>query len=309
VAETVNGRRCGAAEEHFRLLFESPEYQLNRVAVEANAFAFRMGAAESAREVPVRIPVVVHVVAHTPTQNISDEQIASQMTVLNEDFRAANGDFGNVPAVWQPIAADSQVEFYLAETDPSGNPTNGITRTQTGNASFQISNDPIKFAATGGADAWPADRYLNMWVAPEIRNGAFGGILGYATFPGAPAEIDGVVIVHHAFGTTGSAKPPFHLGRTATHEIGHWLNLFHIWGDDVAACNGSDFVDDTPNCANANTGCPSFPKHSCGNDPDGDMFMNYMDYVDDPCMCMFTAGQVNRMVATLNGPRATIGAS
>jgi hypothetical protein len=141
-----------------------------------------------------------------------------------------------------------------------------------------------------------------MWVCQLSSN-----LLGYAQFPGGPAQTDGVVILHSAFGTTGTAAAPFDRGRTATHEIGHWLNLFHIWGDDGTGCNGTDEVDDTPNQADENTGCPGFPSPSCANDPNGDMFMNYMDYTDDACMFMFTAGQVTRMQAALDGPRSSIG--
>ncbi|MEU6035444.1 M43 family zinc metalloprotease [Actinomadura sp. NPDC047616] len=128
-------------------------------------------------------------------------------------------------------------------------------------------------------------------------------------FPGGPRDTDGVVITDKAFGTTGTAAPPFHLGRSATHEVGHWLNLFHIWGDDGTACTGSDQVDDTPNQAGPNFGCPQFPHITCGNAPSGDMFMNYMDYTDDACMFMFTKGQTVRMQAALDGPRASIGTS
>ncbi len=128
------------------------------------------------------------------------------------------------------------------------------------------------------------------------------GLLGYAQFPGGAASTDGVVITHTGFGTNGTATAPFALGRSATHEIGHWLNLFHIWGDDGGGCTGSDFVADTPNQADHNFGCPTFPSVTCSNGPNGDMFMNYMDYTDDACMFMFTAGQVTRMDATLDGP-------
>ena len=124
-----------------------------------------------------------------------------------------------------------------------------------------------------------------------------GGLLGYAQFPGGPAATDGVVILHTAFGTTGTAAAPFNLGRTATHEIGHWLNLRHIWGDDGNGCTGDDFVADTPNAAGPNTGMPAFPHVTCGNGPNGDLFMNYMDYTDDAGMFMFTNGQVTRMQA------------
>ena len=115
------------------------------------------------------------------------------------------------------------------------------------------------------------------------------------------------MILHSAFGNTGTATAPFNLGRTATHEIGHWLNLRHIWGDDGTGCSGSDFVADTPNAAGPNFGTPTFPHVTCNNGPNGDLFMNYMDYTDDAAMFMFTAGQVDRMQAALDGPRSSIG--
>ncbi len=133
-----------------------------------------------------------------------------------------------------------------------------------------------------------------------------GGLLGYAQFPGGSPATDGVVILNTAFGTKGTATAPFNLGRSATHEIGHWLNLRHIWGD-TEHCEGTDFVEDTPNAQQPNFNKPTFPHISCNNGPNGDMFMNYMDYVDDDSMVMFTSGQVSRMSATLDGPRSSIG--
>jgi Pregnancy-associated plasma protein-A/FG-GAP-like repeat len=291
-------RNCGAMIEHRRLLNEDPSYVAARSGIESRARAYELGLLRSARAGITRIPVVVHVVWNTAAQNISDAQIQSQITVLNQDFRMTNADIGQVPAVWQSIRGDARIEFFLATTDPDGNPTNGITRTQTQVTSFAQAGNPVKFAATGGAAAWPADRYLNIWVCQ-----LGGGLLGYAQFPGGPADSDGVVILHSAFGTTGTAAAPFDRGRSATHEIGHWLNLFHIWGDDGTGCGGSDEVSDTPNAAGPNFGRPTFPSVTCGNGPNGDMFMNYMDYTD---MFMFTAGQVTRMQATLDGPRVSI---
>ena len=157
----------------------------------------------------------------------------------------------------------------------------------------------VKFAASGGAEAWPADRYLNIWVCH------LNDLLGYAQFPGGPPQTDGVVIDYRAFGTVGTATAPFNLGRTATHEVGHWLNLFHIWGDDGGGCGGTDQVDDTPNQGGPNTGSPSFPHITCGNAPNGDMFINFMDYVDDRTMVMFTIGQVERMHAALDEARSS----
>ncbi len=188
----------------------------------------------------------------------------------------------------------------MATKDPQGKPTKGITRTQTTQASF-ADDDGVKSSASGGADGWPSDKYLNLWVCA-----LGGGLLGYAQFPGGPPQTDGVVILYTAFGTTGTATAPFNLGRTATHEIGHWLNLHHIWGD-TQHCEGTDFVNDTPNAQMPNFGKPKFPHVTCSNGPNGDMFMNYMDYVDDDTMVMFTSGQVARMNAALDGPRSAIG--
>ena len=298
--ERPTRRSCGAMEEHRRLLNEDPSYVAARSAIESATRAYE--AREVMRPGITQIPVVVHVVWHTAAQNISDAQIQSQIDILNGDFRMTNADVGNVPAVWQPLVADARVEFALASLDPAGASTTGVTRRETNVAGFAMNGNRIKSSAKGGTDPWPADRYLNIWVGQLS-----GGLLGYAQFPGGPSATDGVVILHSAFGTSGTAAAPFDRGRTATHEIGHWLNLFHIWGDDGTGCNGTDEVDDTPNAAGPNFGCPTFPHVTCSNGPDGDMIMNYMDYTDDACMFMFTAGQVTRMQAALDGPRASIG--
>lgn len=295
-------RTCGTMAVHHRLLATDARYAAARQRIEEQAFAAqRMGTA--GRSGCTEIPVVVHVVWRVAAENISQAQIDSQIAVLNADYRKHNADVSSTPAPFAPLAADSRVVFKLATTDPNGNPTNGVTRTQTQVNGFS-DDDAVKSAATGGADAWPRDQYLNIWVCK-----LGGGLLGYAQFPGGPANTDGVVILHSAFGTSGTAAAPFNLGRTATHEVGHWLNLRHIWGDDGDGCGGSDFVADTPNQAGPNFGAPAFPHVSCSNGPNGDMFMNYMDYVDDRAMVMFTTGQVTRMQAALDGPRSAIGHS
>ena len=239
----------------------------------------------------ITIPVVVHVVYNTATQNISTAQVQTQIDVLNKDFHKLNTDWTNTPAVWQSLVADYQIQFCLASRDPNGNTTTGIVRTQTSTTSF-IDDDKVKYAAQGGDNAWPAGSYLNLWVC-----NLGGGLLGYAQFPGGPAATDGVVINYKYFGTIGTATSPYALGRTATHEIGHWMNLYHIWGDDGGGCGGSDNVNDTPNQGGEHYGCPNFPTVSCTNGPNGDMFMNYMDYTDDACMYMFTNGQYARTSA------------
>ncbi|MBU2670592.1 zinc metalloprotease [Actinoplanes bogorensis] len=298
--ETPARRRCGSEDVHRRLLNESLNYRLNRSAIENLAFAFATGEEQPTRAEVVTVPVVVHVVYATDEQNVSEEQIDSQIAVLNEDFRATNADVKGVPPVWQGLVADARLEFRRATVDPDGNPTTGVTRRQTDAGAFS-DNDAVKFAAQGGTDAWPADRYLNLWVCRLS-----GGLLGYAQFPGGPPATDGVVITYTGFGTIGTAAAPFDLGRTTTHEIGHWLNLFHIGGDDGTGCSGSDYVADTPNQAGQNFGTPAFPSITCNNGPNGDMFMNYMDYTDDVAMFMFTHGQILRVEACLAGPRQSL---
>ncbi len=290
-------RWCGAMEVHRRLLDVNPQYALNRALIENTAFSYERQERMAARQAVIDIPVVVHVVYNTSEQNIGEAQINSQIEVLNQDFRGQNLDINKVPAVWQDIAADARIQFHLARTDPLGRATDGITRTETPHSNFGT-DDKVKFTPRGGMDAWPADTYLNIWVC-QLRR----GLLGYAQFPGGAASTDGVVITHGGFGTNGTARSPFDGGRTTTHEIGHWLNLRHIWGDDDQGCNGSDFVADTPNQAGPNLGTPRFPHVTCGNAPDGDMFMNYMDYTDDAAMFMFTEGQVARMDAALDNAR------
>jgi hypothetical protein len=296
---------------HDRMLASVPGYREARDACENRAWAL-----ETARGAPaagtapdldvVVIPIVVHVVANEESQDLSDEQVTSQVDALNRDYRMTNTDLAQVPEAFSALAADVRLEFSLATTDPSGSPTAGITRTRTERTSFG-DDDAVKSATSGGADPWPSDRYLNIWTCPALVSASGVALLGYAQFPGGPPQTDGVVIWHAAFGTTGTAAAPFDLGRTSTHEVGHWLNLRHVWGDDGTGCAGSDFVSDTPNQGGPNYGRPAYPHLSCNNGPDGDMFMNYLDYVDDAAMVMFTHGQVTRMRAALAGDRATIG--
>lgn len=291
-------KRCGSAEIYQQMLQNDPQFARNQKQIEEFTQNFiRNGgsASETSKTGAViyTIPVVVHVVYKTTAQNISDAQINSQITALNKDYQKLNSDVSKVPSVWQPLVADIQVKFCLATINPTGGATNGIVRKSTTTTSF-TDNDNVKFSSKGGDDAWDSKKYLNLWVC-----NLGSGLLGYAQFPGGKVTTDGVVIDYTAFGTTGAAAYPYNLGRTATHEIGHWLNLRHIWGDDGTACTGSDLVGDTPNQADEHYGCATFPAVSCSNGPNGDMFMNYMDYSDDRCMYMFTTGQKDRMQATL----------
>ncbi len=247
----------------------------------------------------VTIPVVVHVVYGNANQNITDAQILSQIAVLNADYGRTNADTSNTPSAFQSVAANTEIEFCMAERDPNGNSTDGITRTSTSVGSFSDFFNDIKFDSTGGKNAWPRDEYLNIWVG-NLQ----GNILGYAQFPGlGNAATDGVVIDFKYFGSEGSVVDPYDLGRTTTHEVGHWLGLYHIWGDDGGACTGSDQVNDTPEQGDSYYDCPVHPSVSCGSD---DMFMNFLDYTDDICMNLFTNGQKTRMHATLDNFRENV---
>lgn len=290
-------RTCAHMVVHELLAETHPDYRKGRLqAEEETRRSVDSGQAMRVVSKLITIPVVVHVVHRAKEENISDAQVKSQIEALNRDFRAKNSDRKKVPAPWKGLVIDSKIQFALATEDPQGKKTTGITRTATTVASFGP-DDSVKSRKTGGADPWPRDRYLNFWVCS-----LGGGLLGYAQFPGGPARTDGVVILHTAFGTQGTVRPPFNKGRTATHEVGHFLGLRHIWGDRND-CSGDDFVADTPRAREANYGKPRFPQITCNNGPNGDMFMNYMDYVDDAAMFMFTVGQVARMNATLAGPR------
>jgi hypothetical protein len=276
-------RQCGTMIAYNRLVERDPGFRARLVALETATQRLAM-AVQPAPKLRT-IKVVVHVVYRTAAENVSSAQIKSQLKVLNRDFAATNPDKSKVPAVWAGLLGDAKIRFRLAPR--------GIRRVQTSETSFGT-DDFVKQVAP------PADarKYLNLWVCTLA-----GGLLGYAQFPGGPAATDGVVVLNTAFGTTGTARAPFNSGRTATHEVGHYLNLHHIWGDGGLMCDDSDYVDDTPNQEGPNYNKPTFPSVSCKNGPNGDMFMNYMDYVDDDSMVMFTAQQVARMRATLAGPR------
>lgn len=298
-------RVCGTMHHQQMLEQQDPKVIQQRQSIEnfTSQYVINHLNSNNNNRAVITIPVVVHVVYNTAVQNVSDAQIQTQIDVLNKDFAKMNSDTTKIPAVWKSLAANTNIQFCLAQRDPNGAATTGITRTSTTVTSF-IDDDKVKKASSGGHDAWPSSSYLNLWVC-KLGN----SLLGYAQFPGGPAATDGVVITYTGFGTIGTAAAPYNLGRTATHEVGHWLNLYHIWGDDGGACTGSDQVGDTPNQANSNGGAPTFPKtDACSPSSPGVMFMNYMDYVNDASMYMFTNGQNTRIQSLFatGGSRASL---
>ena len=261
---------------------ETKKYRLN---LEKETKKFKLSKASN-----INIPVVVHIVHKNANENISNSQIESQINVLNDDFTRMNNNANNTPFDFLPIISNLQINFCLATIDPNGNPTNGIIRKQTVANDFTSYGNEICYDSLGGSNAWNTKKYLNIWVC-DIES----GVLGWGQYPaGGDINTDGVVIDFTAFGTNGTATHPYNLGRTSTHEIGHWFNLLHLWGDQIC---GDDLVNDTPEQEEANYGCKIHPHPSCTNN--GDMFMNFMDYTNDACMNSFTQGQKNRVWAAI----------
>jgi hypothetical protein len=254
----------------------------------------------------ITIPVVVHVVWKTTAQKISLAQVQSQIDVLNKDFSHTNADTTNTPTIFKSKAANTGIQFCLAQRTPQGAATNGVVYKQTTVTSF-TDDDAVKDTATGGDNAWDVTKYFNIWVC-----NLGSSLLGYAEFPSStPSSTYGVVILYNAFGSTGTLIAPYNKGRTATHEIGHCFNLLHIWADEPN-CSFDDLISDTPQQKGENYGCPTFPQDNtqpggcCNNLDVSSMYMNYMDYTDDACMNLFTTGQSNRMNAVLNNLKPSL---
>ena len=288
------GRQCGSMDVLDRQIKENPGLakKLDDVEKHTEDFEKRMKNGRITSTGVLTIPVAIHVIYNTAKENISDAQIQSQITVMNRDFSKTNADVSSVPSAFASLVADMRVQFQLVSTDRKAS-----SKTSWGTA------DAMKKSSQGGVNPVSPTTTLNIWVC-----NIGGGILGYAQFPGGSSATDGVVIGPQFFGSsslaTGYYAAPYDKGRTATHEVGHWLNLRHIWGD--ASC-GNDLVSDTPTQQTSNGGCPTFPKRTCGNTASGDMFMNYMDYTNDACMYMFTMGQKTRSWAIFaaGGARAS----
>ncbi|MBK7409546.1 MAG: zinc metalloprotease [Saprospirales bacterium] len=320
---TAKVERCGSAEYFQYMMDTDPGFSTRNGQVEnlINDYYNTLGKGEEAlRGGRALIPVVVHILhnGETDPTNVSDAQIQGQIDVMNEDFRRLNADFSSVPADFSAIAGDSRIEFQLARRDPNCQATNGITRQLAGKTFYTSTLNDAKSTAAGGVDPWDTDKYLNIWVVPDLRKGNGSGILGYSSFPADAANVQGFVVEFNFFGDsgTGTSDPSFDRGRTAVHEFGHFFNLKHIWGDDqnnnttcesASECGGTDFVDDTPNQGIPTFGTPGFPMTDCctGTSP-GIMFMSFMDYVDDSAMLMFSQGQADRMIASLYTTKASL---
>ena len=250
---------------------------------------------------PVYVPIVFHIVLQNPNQ-VSDAQIQAQLDTLNIDFAGLNADSTKIPAAFKPLFGKARIQFKMAQRTPNDEPTTGINRYVTTRASYAYTDNTLKYAVSGGADAWDPTRYLNIWIT-----NISGGILGYATFPGGSVAAEqGVVVLYSSL--PGGNAAPYNKGRTLTHETGHYFFLYHIWGDDGGTCSGSDDVNDTPNQADKTGGCPNGAviTDACSPGNPGIMYQNYMDYTDDACMLMFTRQQATRMESAIATYRASL---
>ncbi|MBP7821878.1 MAG: T9SS type A sorting domain-containing protein [Saprospiraceae bacterium] len=302
-------RTCTAVEAYEHQKAHNPQFEEMQNQIERFTQEYVANHTGEGRVV-ITIPVVFHIIhngdAVGTSENISDTYINAQLAQLNADFRKTNADASSIPSAFSSVAADCEIQFCLAARKPDGTATTGIERLNMTNSSWTMSQIESSLKPQ---TIWDRNKYLNLWTV--IFGGTDAGTLGYAQFPGGTANTDGVVLLYSSVGslaTPNSAGGAYGKGRTATHEIGHWLNLRHIWGD--ATC-GSDLVSDTPTHNAANYGCPTYPHASTCTGAPTEMTMDYMDYTDDGCMYMFTAGQKARMQALFatGGSRVSLATS
>ena len=250
-------------------------------------------------ETLLTIPIVFHNLYRLPSQKVTEDQLQSQVAILNSDYQRLNSDASQTPEAFAAVAADCQIGFCLATIDPQGEPSDGINYQETDRVNIGFSEFYYR-TRDGGHDIWDPEKYLNIWVCEISESGA---VAGFAELPGNESdEKDGIVIDYRYFGSGGTAAAPFDRGRTLTHEIGHWLGLSHTWGD-TANCLADDGLDDTPLQFVNYEGCPDDPQFSCESQ---DMFMNFMDLTHDACMNLFTEDQKEVMRQTLGRSRSSL---
>lgn len=317
-ADAASHRKCGTVQQNIS------QHQAFETWMQTAIQKDRQFANAKKASVVYTIPVVFHIIhsgSTVPARNISQAQVNSQITILNNDYRKLNADFGTyvTQSAFVSAAADIQINFCAASVDPSGTVLTepGIDRvnvTTKGWNALPYATSYIESTVKPGT-IWDPTKYFNVWVLQF--GGSDAGTLGYAQFPtipsgttpvtdmvgqGGSANTDGVVVDYRYVGNTGTATAPYNKGRTLTHETGHWLGLWHIWGDD-SNCSGTDYVADTPNQQVENSSCPStngaVKTDACATTAPGYNYQNYMDYTDDKCMAMFTAGQKDRMQAVM----------
>lgn len=306
--------KCGTMHNYSSMCEKDPEYAKKVWQAEQSA---RNWKAQNAGNAKVNSTLVIPVVFHCVYKSTSDPTylhdsvFQRQIMVLNETYSKSNPNYVNTRPVFDTMGANTDIQFCFASVDPNGNPTNGINRVQSSTTfSTTVADDGVKDPTAGGVAPWDSHRYLNIWTCDMSLFG-FTFVLGYATFPGTDSTKDGVVLQYQYVGYQ-SGTGVNNLGRTAVHEVGHWLGMRHIWGDGQQSstpCDSTDYVDDTPNADAASQTTCDTARNSCSNestfwsqfgiDPP-DMVENYMDYSNDACMTMFTKGQKARMWSFIN---------
>jgi len=246
------------------------------------------------------IQLVFHILYHSEDENISNEEIMEQIDLVNKDFNAINNDIASVPDVFQELIGNPNLSFILANEDEKGLPFSGIFRqfTPIENIASQFSEDGkeiIKYKVLGGSNAFFPASYVNIWIG---RTTDIFGVTAPLDKAGSPD--DGIIITPEAFGVIADPDSPTSLGRTLTHELGHYFGLNHLWGLQNG-CGNDDGIEDTPIQERPYVGCPEFPQLSCGS---FDMHMNFMDFSNDECLLFFTKGQVEIMRQTLEDIRS-----
>ena len=303
--------RCGTQYLLDKSYKKNPELRKKVTAEDARILNARLSQSatyQARMNATLTVPVVVHIILSNPSL-VTDGQVQEQLNVLNADFGGKNADSTRIPAAFKSRFGKGRIQFCLAKRTPFGETTNGIVRVSSTTKSFPGPADPVKYANKGGSDAWDPTKYLNIWVCDDSTS----EFLGYAYTPSiplnsVPLEERGLVTQFQCFGKGGTATAPYNLGRTAVHEIGHFFNLQHIWGptncepggDD---CTDDDGISDTPKQEGCNYGTPaasSIITDQCTTVSPGIMWMNYMDYVDDLAMVMFTPGQNAVMESTFS---------
>jgi hypothetical protein len=294
---------CLTAEKTLERIATNESYRIEMQRLDSLSMSFKEGriSSESRDVKQYNIPVVVHVLYEYEENNISPEQIHAQIDALNRDFNWEQSDKDKIPGIWQGIGKESGFRFHLADKDPNGDFTTGITRTKTSIKGIG-STDFYYNKQRGGINPWPLPHYVNIWVCALE-----GNLLGFSYLPSNSVEPnDGIVIDPRAFGSIGTAQSPYNLGRTLVHEMGHYFGLRHPWGNEEGSCTDSDYMNDTPWQREANFGCKNFPTISCSSEPDGDMFVNFMDYSNDSCSLLFTKDQVNFMQLIIRTSKVTL---
>lgn len=340
VISAQNIQKCGYDQLKHQILAENPHLRgkLESYESQIKEWAGKYGNSLAETQLKntdvVTIPVVFHVILTQQQLNqLGGEsgilsRAISQIEALNDDFNALNADLANTPAAFQPVIGNAGIRFGLAHRKPNGLSTDGYEILITNKGGFDIDQgsagsgfggSDAKYTISGGLNSWDPSKYLNVWIINPIQSGS-ALTLGMALPPsyvnsfGIPASEKGIILHYGVFGKRSGPGSQYYLsgndkGRTLTHEVGHMLSLRHIWGDNDGCppATPDDDIADTPPQASANHGCPVFPSVSCNNGPSGDMFMNYMDYVNDACMYMFTRDQVDRMNLMLTLPQESLG--